>query len=423
MNLIRLALFAFLVFSLPGVNCQDTLKLGEALNLAVKNYPTLQGMTTLEKIEKNQIHILSSSWLPELTLNGMASYQSDVVEISPEIQGLSFDFPSAPKDQYKIYMEVNQKIFDGGVTKHKKELTNSNSDLLKIQLEINADRVKEEILELYFGILELQLNEKVIRLNIELLEENIRLGKSSLEQGILLPSDIDLLEVELLKANQQLTEMTNKRLLYSNILKERTGLKTDVELILDESDFYTDSDSISRKELDLYDLHISELDLSRELKKTARMPFIYAFGQVGYGNPGLNFLNDNFDSYYVVGAGVKWNIWNWGKTQDELENLKLQSELIRDNRNEFLQNLELSIMKQEEYLSSKRENLRELEKIHSLRRKISETYQSQLENGIIKTIDYVSVLNQEKLAHLELNHTRIQLQKGLAFMKLLKGKL
>lgn len=153
------------------------------------------------------------------------------------------------------------------------------------------------------------------------------------------------------------------------------------------------------------------------------MPFIYAFGQVGYGNPGLNFLNDNFDSYYVVGAGVKWNIWNWGKTQDELENLKLQSELIRDNRNEFLQNLELSIMKQEEYLSSKRENLRELEKIHSLRRKISETYQSQLENGIIKTIDYVSVLNQEKLAHLELNHTRIQLQKGLAFMKLLKGKL
>lgn len=421
--MLKLILFGFLVSLFTGVRSQDTLILEEALKLAVHTYPTLQGRNTLEKIGENETRILSSTWLPELTLNGQATYQSDVIKINPEIPGFSFDFPSAPRDQYKVYLELNQKIFDGGTTKHKKELLESNTNLSKLQIEVNADKVKEEILELYYGILELQLNEEVIQLTIALLEENKRLAIASLKEGILLPADIDLLEVELLKANQQLNELASQRSLFTRVLKERTGLDSEVELILHETAFREDSDSICRKELNMFDLRLTGIQHSSALKKTARMPFIYAFGNVGYGNPGLNFLNDNFDSYYIVGAGIKWNIWNWGKTQNELENMKLQSELIQNQRKEFTQNLQISLLRQEEYLTRKKRDLTELEKIHSLRGKISRTYGSRLNSGIIKTIDYITVLNQEKQAHLELNHARIQLQKGLAYMQLLQGKL
>ena len=68
-------------------------------------------------------------------------------------------------------------------------------------------------------------------------------------------------------------------------------------------------EAILRPELVLYDLTASQLDVNESLISTRRLPKAQGFATVGYGNPpGSNFFRDEFAPYYILGAGVKWNI-------------------------------------------------------------------------------------------------------------------
>ena len=39
--------------------------------------------------------------------------------------------------------------------------------------------------------------------------------------------------------------------------------------------------------------------------------------QAGYGNPGLNMLDNSFQPFYVVGLKANWNVFDWGKTKTD----------------------------------------------------------------------------------------------------------
>lgn len=55
--------------------------------------------------------------------------------------------------------------------------------------------------------------------------------------------------------------------------------------------------------------------------------------QAGYGNPpGNNFLSDKADIYYSLGAGLKWNIYDWGKNSNERKTLAIQQQLLEIRR-------------------------------------------------------------------------------------------
>jgi outer membrane protein TolC len=69
---------------------------------------------------------------------------------------------------------------------------------------------------------------------------------------------------------------------------------------------------------------VSEEDVEGSVLK----PRVAAFGRVGYGRPGLNPVNDAFDSYYVFGLEMKWSPFNWGSTGREREALQLQREIV-----------------------------------------------------------------------------------------------
>ncbi len=58
------------------------------------------------------------------------------------------------------------------------------------------------------------------------------------------------------------------------------------------------------------------------------MPKAFGFARVGYGNPpGNNFFRDEFASYYILGAGIKWNIVDWNKAKNEKQVMCLQQNL------------------------------------------------------------------------------------------------
>ena len=180
---------------------------------------------------------------------------------------------------------------------------------------------------------------------------------------------------------------------------------------------------MQRTELEVFDLKRKVLGKSEDLLRSKRFPVLYAFGQFGYGKPGLNLLNNQFDTYYIVGAGLKWNLWDWNQVKRERSNLQMQSDMIGHQRDNFDMNIDDAMTQQMAEIHTHHDNIAKFQQILSLRENITATYQSQLRNGTIKTNDFLQVLNAEKIARIQLASEKILLQKAIADYKFTEGTL
>src|SRR5258708_6584993 len=126
----------FLLLLLPSLaQAQQTLNLAKAYDLATQNYPLIQQKDLVSKTSSINIDNLSKGFLPQFSVSGQATYQSDVTQVSIPVPGISITPPS--KDQYKILADINQLIYDGGAIKEQKNIQqlNNASEQQKIEVE------------------------------------------------------------------------------------------------------------------------------------------------------------------------------------------------------------------------------------------------------------------------------------------------
>src|SRR5690606_3780592 len=90
-----------------------------------------------------------------------------------------------------------------------------------------------------------------------------------------------------------------------------------------------------RRELLLFEQQKEQVEHSTELLSKSKLPNISAFGQGGYGNPGLNMLNNEFDTFYMVGLRLNWNVLDWNKTNVEQQSLQINKEIIDTQKETF----------------------------------------------------------------------------------------
>ena len=152
-------------------------------------------------------------------------------------------------------------------------------------------------------------------------------------------------------------------------------------------------------------------------------PKFFAFSQAGYGKPGLNMLNEEFDTYYLIGLGLRWSFFDWGDTKRKARILYSQKEIIDTKIETFEKNLNIS-------LENEIANIRKYEKsveldkqIVQLRTEVKESSFSRLENGVITSTDFLTELNAETKAKLQLETHIILLQQSVFNYLTLKGEI
>src|SRR5580693_9333854 len=96
-----------------------TFTIDDCYRLARQNYPLIKQKGLIVKSKEYSIENALKGYLPQLSINGQATYQSDVTEIPIKIPNTSI--PTISKDQYRIYAEIDQTISDGGLIKMQKE--------------------------------------------------------------------------------------------------------------------------------------------------------------------------------------------------------------------------------------------------------------------------------------------------------------
>jgi len=170
-------------------------------------------------------------------------------------------------------------------------------------------------------------------------------------------------------------------------------------------------------------LQLQKLEASKKLLDSKLLPKFAAFGQAGYGKPGLNMFAENFDSYYLLGTKLTWNFWNWGQNKNDKKILDLQSNIISSQKESFDLGVKLLLEKNIADITNYREQLAKDEQIIKLRTKIVAAAASQLENGVITATEYVTELNALNTAKLNYETHKVQLMKAQSDYLTTKGKL
>ena len=414
-------LILLLLFSAGiGYGQVTSVNLEDCYRLARENYPRLSDTRRQQEISDLKIRNIGTAWNPQLNLNGQATYQSEVTKVDVPIPGIKI--PSPYKDQYKVYLDVKQTIYDGGATQANRSVETSGlaADLQNFEVEIYS--LHEKVNQLYFTILLMAENEEVMKLKQTILDERISVLESGYKNGTVTSRDLELLKAERLLTEQQIGEIHAERLSGLGALGLLTNQVLNEHTTLTEPVVSTKSDLITRPELKYFDLLGNKIDQNSQLLQKIRSPKIFGFGQAGYGRPGLNMLKNTFDPYYLVGLGVSWNIIDWKQTGRNRKILEVQKQMIGNQRAAFDQSLSISLFRANEAIKKAEQLLKIDEELVVLRENIAKHSASQLENGTITSADYIVDLNAVTQANINKKSHKVQLYQAVANYNTLTGK-
>ena len=374
----------------------ETLSVENAYMLARKNYPLIKQRDLITKTKDFTVSNAAKGYLPSFSVKGQATYQSTVTDFPFEVPGIHI--PQFNKDQYKMYAEADQLIYDGGVIKNKKESAIANEALEQQNLEVQLYALYEKVNQLFFGalLMDEQLNQNL------LLQKDIRNGiekaKAFVANGVAYRSSVDELSAQLLQSQQSNVEMSATKKAYLDMLKLFIGLEPDAGLALEKPPAPSLTEEIKRPELEAFNSQKKIYDLRGKLLKDQIKPRISFFAQGGYGRPGLNFLSNNFDWYYIGGLRFSWDFGSLYSLKNNLHLLDINKNSVETQKEVFLFNTRISQLQQKESLQKFDSLIQKDNSIIELRTSVKKAAFAQLENGVLSAHDYINQVIAEDQA-------------------------
>lgn len=397
-------LIVFIALALSFVSAFSQITLDECRSLARANYPLIKRFRLVEQSRSLSVSNASKAWLPQVSLNARASYQSEVTRLPADIPGV--EISPLPKDQYDVSVNVSQQIYDGGSVSSSKRLEDARSDVEREQVNVAIYDVYERIDQLYFGILLLDEQIRQIRLLQDDLSLSYKAISGMVRGGVANQTDIDAVKVEQVKAAQTETGLVTSRATYLKMLSTFIGkpISDSVSLVRPaESDV---SGMVNnRPELALYSAQNRLLDQQLKSLDTYLRPRLGLFLQGGYGNPALNMLKNGFEAYYKVGATLTWNFGSLYTRANDKRKIETERLNIQAEREAFLFNTGLQSELQRGNIESLRRQISQDDEIIALRENIRSKADVKVANGtetineMLRDINAVSEARLTKAFH------------------------
>lgn len=425
----------------PTSNTQ-ILSIEKAIELANTNYPLHQNKKLIDEALSLTLTQLNMNYIPHLSLAGKASYQSDVTRLPSQISQIS-NFKGLRQDQYQTYIELSQPIYDSGSTSANKKLSIAQHAHDQASLENTLYKVKESVINTYFNALLAKEQNEQIKIHIQELEKNLQSTQAKYKNGIALQSDIDKINIEILKAQKDSQYFYSQMLIALHTLKELSGIQNDFilqnpELPSDVPRYIEELTQIHipkeeknpqnakkfseelilkidknifnmRPELRYFESKSQIINAQRQIENTKNLPYLELYAQGGYANPALNILEDEFKTYYIVGMRVKWDFSNLYSKRQQDEIYRKQNLQVKASQEEFLLNERIKLISQIKSISTLHIQLKQSEDIITLQEKIIKSLQARYENGTLSADDLLTDTNKLNSLKLEYNYQKIEL--------------
>lgn len=414
--------FSLTILILPLCLKSQELNLQDCIKEALSNNPLAANKELAVQIAGQKKSILHSAWLPTLDLNGQATWQSDVVTLNLDLP-FPVDFPKIPKDQYRITTDFTQMIYDGGNIRNQKILEDINADITVKDLELKELELKQTVEDLYFAIIVTEKRMEILNVMEQSLTETLGHIESGVKNGLLSESDIPVFRAEQIRIEQQRINLDGLRQRALNTLGLLMGkeLPARVRFVMPDQ-VNPDTFTGERPEFQLFELQSKMLEARTTLLNAQRRPKVMAFGQAGYGKPGLNFMGNQWDPYFLAGLKGTWNIWDWGRVKEQKESLTLSRRVVNNQLEFFSRQLTQAEQKQQVSINEIKSLLLKDSELLRNRKLVTAAYNSRLSNGLITASQYLSEWTREQEARINMEVRKVELVSAEYKLLSIKGK-
>ena len=414
--------------------------LEECQQAAERNYPLIRQYDLISKTTDLTVSNIQKGWLPQVSAQAQATWQTDVTAFPESMQAFyrqaGIDMKGLKKDQYRVGIDVQQTVYDGGTIKHAKESARRQGELEEAQTEVTLYQIRRRVNEMYFGLL---LLDEQIRLNSDLqtvLEGNEKKLQSMYERGTAAESDYLSVKAERLNVVQQATALDAQRRATARMMSAFCGIAAPTpsprEGVLDslmtqyvgkghQHSSAGDDFGRLRPELKAIDAQLRLADAQEKALDAALMPKFGVFAQGFYGYPGYNMFDDMMHRQWswngMVGARLTWNIGALYTRKNDRARIQLRREMAETSRDVFLFNNNIEQIQQNEDIERYRRLMAADEEIISLRSSVRKAAESKLAHGIIDVNDLVKEINAENNARVQQTIHEIEMLKEIYDLK------
>lgn len=393
---------------------------------AQRNYPAIRQYELISKSEKYNVSNAARSWIPQVAFSAQALYYSDQANMSEvwEALGLTDMFKTLGKEipdlylrkfQGKVQLDVQQTIWDGGMSVAGKQTAQADARQQKAQADMDFDQLESRVDNLYFGILLLDLQQEQLLQTDSLLQKNMERMRTLYNNDVILQSDLDAMEVEILTLGQKIDAVSYSRDAYRRMLCLITGRNLMADTLQVPEEPAEKAGEEQRAELRLLDAKIDYLLAQEKTVKSYSMPQFYAFAQGWYGYPKLDMFASMLSAEWglnaVVGVRIQWNIGAYYTQGNRLKSLRVNQEQVRVQKDIFEWNRRMQTAQEDAEITRLRRALEDDTRIVELRRRVRSAAEVKHDNGAITTTELLQKITDESLAVSAQSAHRIELLK------------
>lgn len=390
----------FLICSFEGI---AQLSLDECHEKSKSNYPLLKQYDVLEQTKDYDLSNAGKSFLPQLDITVIGGVLEGFPSFTPgsESSGAEFKMISM--------IQLNQMIWDGGMTKARRGIIESKAQLASAHLDVSMYQLRDRVNQVYFGTLLIDKHIARLRSLLSSFSRNKKRIAVAIENGTANATDLDELDVEMLKLEQEIIQLQGSRKSYLQVLALYIGEPLDENTSLRVPDFMPFRPAqITRPELRAFSAEEQLVTSSARLTKSTMYPKI---GLTGFGvfiQPGQPFGISELDHLLVAGLSVNWTLGSLysNKNNQKLDELRLAK--IQTQREVFLFNTQLLTARQERELETLQVLIEKDRDLVQLRSRIRSAYETKFSNGVATMSELTDKSRDESLAEEQLATHELQ---------------
>ena len=408
---------------------QETITIEQCQKWALENYPAIRQHGLLDKAREYTLSNISRVYMPEFSLSGVASWQSEKMKLDlkmPDKVNVDLDLnqllpngnlgsltlpvsipqmsiPISDRDRYNASLSLKQALWAGGRVKAGKEMARSEVDMMHAGVDAQLYEIKDKVKQLYFGLLTINGREKQLNRADEILDSLRVRAEVALKEGVIFESDLDVIDVERIKYKQLRLELDAKReaclsVLSSLIHRPLTG---ETKLEMPAVNVNLGNEEVRRPELAYMDRKIKRLDADLKMLNAENMPKLGVFAMGGYGKSGLNTFDKDFKPYFIGGVMLSWNFGKLNTLGNDRKLVRVQQESVEIMKESFIFNTRMEALIQDAEIRKLQKLVKSDEEAVCLRENIQKASEVKYANGVCTISELIMDVNQAMIARQE----------------------
>ena len=382
---------------------RDTLRLAELQAAAARVDPRERQISLQRQATALRLRTIGADRMPALSGEGYGQYQSVVVALPFQLPNVPFS--GLPHDTYDAHLLAQQRLFDPALGP-RADAERASLALNEARLRTNIYALHDDVNEAFFSAALAEARGNEIATVISDLDAQLRIAQVRVREGTALPSEPATIQADLMQRQQDRDDLATTRNASLAVLSLLTGRRiasTDTILLPDLAAAVAAARGAiprSRPEYAQFARSREQLGAQERVIAAQTKPQLSAYGRLGYGKPGLNFLATDFNSYWIAGVRVQWTPWTWGSNARDREVLEVQQQIVESDEQTFTVSMQRAVERQLAEIDRLTAALRTDESIIALRERIERETQHRYTEAVVTAAEYVDRRNDVLAARL-----------------------